>query len=358
MEENKRIIKINNPLISIVVPVYNVPELFLRKCIESILLQSMENIEIILVDDGSTDHSGKICEEYKDKDTRIKVIHQKNEGLSAARNTGVKAALGKWITFVDGDDWLSKETCERIYQEAEETGAEIVCWGIVREYSGKQERYEYREYFENKKVYENAECKYMQEMLLHFNARIATSCAKFILREYLLKYEISHDENIRQGAEDLEFCFRLFDKAKKILFIDECLYHYRYNPNSISAKSTEDNNECILKCFEKIQAVIEESEYKEEFYQWFYNRLDYVIVTTAISGYFHPDNQESFWKRRKKFLRYLEHSMLQNTLKEHQEMDIGIRRKIILFLIRKRMFLMLELLGIIRQFQKMGFRNK
>ena len=97
--------------VSIVVPVYNVPVNYLRTCVESLMAQTLREIEIILVDDGSTDDSGKICDEYAGRDERIRVIHKENGGLSAARNTGVRAALGKWVMLVDGYDWIEPETC-------------------------------------------------------------------------------------------------------------------------------------------------------------------------------------------------------------------------------------------------------
>ena len=96
------------PLVSVIVPVYKVPEKFLRKCIESLIGQTLENIEILLVDDGSPDDCGKICDEYANKNENIKVIHKENGGLSAARNTGCENAHGKWMMFVDGDDWVER----------------------------------------------------------------------------------------------------------------------------------------------------------------------------------------------------------------------------------------------------------
>ena len=93
-------------LISVIVPVYNV-EKYLEACIDSILQQTYEKIEIILVDDGSTDSCGKICDEYASKDSRLKVLHKGNGGLSSARNAGIKVATGEWITFIDSDDYIS-----------------------------------------------------------------------------------------------------------------------------------------------------------------------------------------------------------------------------------------------------------
>lgn len=105
-----------SPIFSIIVPVYNV-ERYLRKCIESILNQSFANFELLLVDDGSTDNSGRICDEYANGDSRIKVIHKVNEGVSIARNTGINMATGALVTFIDSDDWIEDDYLQTIFDE-------------------------------------------------------------------------------------------------------------------------------------------------------------------------------------------------------------------------------------------------
>lgn len=116
-----------NPLITIVVPIYNV-ERFLRSCIESILVQSYKNLEIILVNDGSTDSCGEICDEYEKTDARIHVIHQVNKGLSEARNAGIDSAKGEYIAFIDSDDYIDDNYVERLFRALVENDAEIsVC---------------------------------------------------------------------------------------------------------------------------------------------------------------------------------------------------------------------------------------
>ena len=122
---------IQDSLLSIVVPVYNVGN-YIQECIESIIEQTYKNLEIIIVDDGSTDHSGRICDEYADKDSRVRVIHTENKGLLSARFTGVEESNGKYVTFVDSDDWIDKAMYEDLMYAIESSHAEIVVSGICR----------------------------------------------------------------------------------------------------------------------------------------------------------------------------------------------------------------------------------
>ncbi len=115
----------NLPLISVIVPIYNVEE-YLPRCLDSIIGQSYKNLEIILVDDGSGDYSSQICDQYEQKDSRIKVIHQKNKGLPSARNSGMDLMQGDFFTFVDADDWIRKDCIELLYQEQQKTNADLI----------------------------------------------------------------------------------------------------------------------------------------------------------------------------------------------------------------------------------------
>ena len=111
--------------VSIIVPVYNISENTLRQCIESTITQTLREIEIILVDDGSTNNSGLICDEYAKKDNRVKVIHKRNGGLSAARNTGLRFATGRYITFVDSDDFIGNNSIQKILSWIEGSSSDI-----------------------------------------------------------------------------------------------------------------------------------------------------------------------------------------------------------------------------------------
>lgn len=125
-------------MISVIVPVYNV-EPYLRKCLDSVVYQTYRDLEILIIDDGSTDGSGRICDEYRN-DERVKVFHTENRGLSAARNLGLENAAGDWIGFVDSDDWIEPDMYEVLIKRALETGADVVECGYIIEYVTKQKK--------------------------------------------------------------------------------------------------------------------------------------------------------------------------------------------------------------------------
>lgn len=124
------------PVISVIVPIYNV-EKYLPRCIESILNQSFKEFELILVDDGSSDNSGKICDIYAEKDERVKVIHKENGGVSSARNVGIKAVNGEYIGFVDPDDYIDREMYKNLYELCENNNCDIGICKLGREVDGK-----------------------------------------------------------------------------------------------------------------------------------------------------------------------------------------------------------------------------
>ena len=125
--------------VSIIIPIFNT-ETFLKRCVSSVIDQTLKDIEIILVDDGSTDNSGNICDEFAQKDSRVKVIHKKNEGVGIARNSGINIAKGGYIGFVDSDDWVDADMYETLYNAAKENGADIVMCDAVTKYD--KEKYE------------------------------------------------------------------------------------------------------------------------------------------------------------------------------------------------------------------------
>lgn len=340
----------NMDKISIVVPIYKVPEDYLRKCIISITNQTYANIEVLLVDDGSPDKCGEICDEYACEDARICVIHKENGGLSAARNSGYESATGDWLMFVDGDDWIEPDTCQVMVNIATRENVQLVMCAMQKEYEHTSKPYKY--YLEDKKVYRGDECKWLQEQLLHFNGNISVAYCKLISKKLLDDGNIKHNPELRQGAEGLEFNLRLFEHLRSAVFINKAFYHYIYNENSISASHNEANHDLVVRCFEKIKYFIDRSENKEALIPWFYNRLLYVVITTAISGYFNPSNTEPYSKKKRKYCQYIEKPLIKVALEKGNYNDLSMQRKVILFLIKKRMFFIINLLGFVRKLQK------
>ncbi len=330
--------------ISIVVPIYKVPEDYLHKCINSCINQTYKNIEIILVDDESPDNCGKICDEYAEKDSRIKVIHQKNKGLSGARNSGVKKSTGDYFMFLDGDDFIENNTCEILIDEFKNIeDIDIICFSYIRD--GKNISVNCELNGIEEKLYKGKECKYLQEKVLDFNAHFSTAYCKLIKREYIFENNIFHNEVLKQGAEGIEFNIRLFEKAESVLIVKKYLYHYIYNEESISNKHDEKNHYFVLSCFEVIKDFVEKSDNREKLLTALYNRMLYVIVTTAISGYFSKGNEDAYSIKKKKFREYLEYPLVRETLENASKNKLDVKRKIVLIFIQVRMFCLIMIIS-------------
>ena len=223
-----------NPKISIIVPVYKV-EKYLNRCLDSIVAQTFSDWECILIDDGSPDNSGKICDEYAKKDDRFVVIHQKNSGVSVARNIGLNNACGEWIGFVDSDDWIEKDTYETALKYAREKKADVVEWGMFLSNDDND--------FENLTHTEGTiELNKMHAVLLH------GPCNKLIKRQIVVDNAITFPVGISL-AEDMNFVIKVFFYSQKSYGIPKSLYHYYRNDNgavnTITYKKIEDEVKSI-----------------------------------------------------------------------------------------------------------------
>lgn len=211
--------------ISIIVPIYNV-EKYICKCIESILCQTYKNIEIVLVDDGSPDKCGKICDEYQKKDNRIKVIHQKNGGLSAARNTGIKNSTGKFLMFVDSDDYIKNDMAEYLYNLLTKHQCDISICNYTYIFENKNQK----DYIANKETYEDIYTKKdaLEELLR--NNKIQNFTWNKLYKKELFK-SIKFPEG--RLMEDVGTTYKLFMKSKKIICGSESKYFYIQRNGSI-----------------------------------------------------------------------------------------------------------------------------
>jgi len=215
--------------ISVIVPVFNV-ENYLEQCINSIINQTYKNIEVILVNDGSNDRSGSICDKYATKDTRIKVIHQVNAGLSNARNVGLDLAKGDFIGFVDSDDYIEEDMFEFLLKLALDNNADIAVCGTYSKNKINKTDNEKRNY-----VYLSEEAIKVMLTETKFN----TSAW-----DKLYKKELFINIKYPKGKiyEDLDTTYKLIHKANKIVYNSTPKYYYRVNPKSITNRSFSNKN--------------------------------------------------------------------------------------------------------------------
>ena len=185
--------------ISIIVPVYETNEKKLTRCIKSLINQTYKEIEIIIVDDGSKNKCKEICDKFLEKDERIKVIHQVNKGSAGARNIGIKNASGKWIMFVDGDDWIEENTCEILINEASKE-ADFVFFEFKKDFKNKSMYNDYSD-LSNKKIYQTKdELEFLTLMVLNYKIGLGVVYAKMIKTKYLIEEKIFFDEELKQEA--------------------------------------------------------------------------------------------------------------------------------------------------------------
>ncbi|PJY99532.1 glycosyltransferase [Bacillus vallismortis] len=217
------------PLVSIVVPMYNV-EPFIEACIDSLLRQTLSDMEVILVNDGSPDRSGEIAEDYAKRDARIRVIHQNNGGLSSARNTGIEAARGTFIGFVDGDDYVSSAMFRKLIEEAMENRLDIVGCGFYKQ-SADSRTYVPPQLDTNRVL---TKPEIAEQLTYAHETRFIWYVWRYVYRRELLeRANLMFDEDIR-FAEDSPFNLSAFCEAERVKMLDEGLYVYRENPNSLT----------------------------------------------------------------------------------------------------------------------------
>lgn len=224
----------NNSLISIIIPIYNTSK-YLKKCLDSIINQSYQNLEIILIDDGSTDNSGKIADEYAKKDPRTKVFHQKNAGQSAARNLGLKKATGDFISFIDADDYVGKDFISKLLSPYESTGVAITVCGM--HYKRIKQSSAANVYISPLRPQRKHETKKAYILyLLATDGRMYSSVNKLYNAKIAKKCHFDESLNF---SEDTKFVLDyLAKKQGEIKFVLEPLYIYNFGTESSTINHT------------------------------------------------------------------------------------------------------------------------
>ena len=276
--ENKEI------LVSVIVPVYNVKE-YLEQCLDTVIHQTLQNMEIILVNDGSTDGSDEICEKYVGLDSRVSLIHQKNAGLAAARQAGLNVARGEYIGFVDSDDWLELSMYEEMYTAAKDSGADIVFCNVYRDEDKKEQVY-FKPGFYNR---EEMERVIFPRLLANFDDN-KNECTirwcnwlRIYRRELIEKNGICFDPRFRR-CQDLPFTFECTIHANSYYYLgDRYLYHNRMNFESLSKGYTKNMWGLLKPWVEYLKEVVD--GYKE------YDFSEQMRLRAALTAFECADNE-------------------------------------------------------------------
>lgn len=248
-------IKDNQPhLISVIVPVYNV-EKYLRQCLDSIINQTYRNLEIILVDDGSTDSSGIICDEYAQIDARIKVIHKENGGLSSARNAGLDVCIsgGDYVAFVDSDDWLELDMYERLYETSKKYNADIVASKIYLEYKNKTGFLNERYWPQKVVTIDEFNKMRLFKDVCYQRLYYTTVCNKLYNSQIFKKLRFPH-----YLYEDVFVILDILRAASVIALLPEHKYHYRQREGSIMYKEFSDTSLDIIEAWKYNVLLLED----------------------------------------------------------------------------------------------------
>ena len=282
----------DHPLISVIIPVYNV-EQYLPQCLDSVIHQTYPNLEIICVNDGSNDSSREILGQYAQTDSRIIVIDQENQGLSGARNTGLAHVHGKYVMFVDSDDWIELEACKDAVTAAEKYCADLVIWSYVREYD--QESKEKYMFWEDETVFEHVQvqsqlhrrlCGLLGEELRHpdYANALETAWGKLYLTERIVDNHVQFVDTKEIGTEDALFNLYTLGYVGRAVYLRKCLSHYRKtNRGSLTKIYNEKLFERWQRLFDYMYQYIQDNHLPLEYENALNNRIALSLLGLGLN---------------------------------------------------------------------------
>lgn len=327
--------------VSIIVPVYNA-EKYISTCLDSIINQTLKEIEIIVINDGSNDSSLAICNKYKEQDHRIRVLDKVNEGVSIARNIGIDIAKGEYLMFIDSDDWIDSDFCENLYNLAKKEKAELCISNYVKESLDFKEFYDikiHKEMLYKKDIKE----AFLIELIerdegkkVHDLAGFRGPWAKLYKKEILNKYNIKFDEMLKIG-EDFLFNLNFLQKIKKISFDDGYYYHYRTNFDSVTMKYKENCFEIYEEILKKLEKFLKTNSIYDKSKNRFY-KLSIKYLFICIDNEFRKENRKNILDKYR-YLKYIrKNKYIENALINENFKDYNFKQKILLLLFKYKQY--------------------
>lgn len=287
------------PKLSIIIPVYNV-EKYLPKCLGSILEEPFKDLEVICVNDGSTDGSLDVLQKIKKNDDRVVIIDKKNEGSGIARNIGLSTAQGEYVYFIDSDDWLEDDVLAKIIAKADELQTDILVFGGLSYYNGKGQNGAYSKNKLPKKYFGKVvSAKDIKKDIFKFPS---TAWTKLYRRSFLIKNEIKF-QNIRAGQDQLPF-FHSMITADRIAILPENIYCYQKNREGSVTSVKKKKSFSPIYVFYGIEEMLEKTGMMEEYRNIFVNK--YFSKATSWLGKFDKDLKPQYFEEYSKLLKHVQ----------------------------------------------------
>jgi len=332
------------PLLTIIVPVYKIKEEYLRQSIESMLNQNSEEYRIILVDDGSPDNCGQICDEYASKNKIIQVIHQQNSGVSAARNSGILQTQTPWLTFVDPDDWIEPNAVTTILNEikGDAKSADIIMFDYSREFEngGCVESLNIKSCFCDEELL-NA-CRDTPFFKLIQNGKVNPFSIKAVWnkvykKDFIINNKLFFIPEARKG-EDLLFNADAVNSARKIYYLNRILYHYRCYNESITNKYNADIVHLTKIEIEELQRQIKKHNLPNSVINSFNCRICTRLYSCMRLYFFHENNPLPKKERIAEAKRLVESEPFASAIKKANSKYLSLQERIFIFCLRKKLY--------------------
>lgn len=328
-------------LISVIIPIYKV-EKYLNKCIESVINQTYANLEIILVNDGSPDNSGKICEQYALIDKRIKVIHKENGGVSSARNIGLDNANGQYVTFIDADDFVENNYCESLINTLKSKNVDCVACGYNRVYNNRVESIIEKEEYALNNIQFLENIFFVQKGLGFCHMKLwKKSCIN----------NIRFEESLTVG-EDALFNMMVSRNMEKFYMLNKPLYNYRFNDASVVRKFDQNYAQKYLKSMQIAEKyIIEFYSDNKIVLKKLNNYVAYHVLLIIVNYCLNPENKLNFRESLNKVKEVCNIKEFKIAVKESGYEGFSLTRKITLFTIKSKLYFLTTIIGKFRQLQ-------
>lgn len=324
-------------LISVIIPVYNENDIYLKECLNSVMDQTYKNIEVILVDDGMSNENRNTVSSYLNGPVPVTVIGGKNEGVSAARNKGIEAAQGKWIAFIDSDDWIDAEYLQKLHTAAVDHNSDIVICGYERVYdSGREEIVKPQSFAMDQSAFLTSVLNVQNGFgFVHMK----------LYRKDLFASGIRFDTSLALG-EDALLNIELSSQVKKVYYLAEPLYNFRFNSASAVRGFREDFAKTILRAMVAAKNSLEQMGIEPG--KDYYGYVSYHVLLVIVNYCCHPDNPQNGIASIRKVMQIplFRECVARSGLKE-----FSLTRKVTLLTLKTRLYILTDAIGIYRQKQ-------